>query len=86
MKQEQIIATSTERLTIYVLNPTLLHLLRPFLCDDGNLEDSSCIVISPLSKAMFTLYRIVKRTVAEIALAQCEQQQVLRCVADYVSL
>ena len=35
---------------------------------------------------MFTLYRIVKWSVEETVPAQCEQQQVLRCVAEYVSL
>ena len=30
---------------------------------------------------MFTLYGIVKRSVAETDLVQCEQEQELRCVA-----
>ena len=34
---------------------------------------------------MFRLYRIVKRSVAEIVPAQCEQQQMLCCIAKYVS-
>ena len=34
---------------------------------------------------MFTLYRIVKRSVAETDLVQCEQEQVLGCVSGIKS-
>ena len=34
---------------------------------------------------MFTLYLIVKGRVAETDPVQCEQEQVLRCVADITS-
>ena len=37
------------------------------------------------SKAMFTLYRIVKRSVAETDPVQCEQEQVLPCIAGITS-
>ena len=49
------------------------------------MHTSSTLLFQTFAQGMFSLYRIVKRGVVETDLVQCEQEQVLHCVADIIS-